>query len=339
MAILLLATFTAANFARIKLDKAEGLLDATDARTFEHGAGSGAASAVGPSDLARAIATLEAAVDPQRPRGSFRVVEARVDGSEAASAVGPSDLARAIAALEAAVDQSDMCRALGDPTLEISVGKLDAIRVKLADLMGDSLAKREKLYDAAGRGEVDVVKDLVKQGVNVNSKARRTLLHPDGTGTPLQHAVKEGYPESVRVLLEAGADKDSPDENGRTPLWYAAQGTRGGINHGVIRVLLEAGANTASASTIGNTPLHVAASRGHEAAVHLLLEAGANKDATNDEGNTPLFWAANTGSTEVVRTLLKAGSSSCLANNIGETPITVAKTDEIRKMLEAVGDC
>ena len=44
--------------------------------------------------------------------------------------------------------------------------------------------------------------------------------------------------EVVRLLVDAGADKDKADDDGRTPLWMASQ--NGHLE--VVRVLVDAGA-------------------------------------------------------------------------------------------------
>ena len=57
----------------------------------------------------------------------------------------------------------------------------------------------------------------------------------------------------------------------------------------VVRLLLEAGADKEAKNNGGWTPLIIAAMNGHEAIVRLLLEAGADKEAKNKDGWTPLI--------------------------------------------------
>ena len=88
-------------------------------------------------------------------------------------------------------------------------------------------------------------------------------------------AAVNGREAVVRLLLEAGADKEAKNNYGRTPLIIAAQKGR----EAVVRLLLEAGADKEAKSNDGNTPLIRRRSNGHEAVVPLLLEAGADKEA------------------------------------------------------------
>jgi ankyrin repeat protein len=76
----------------------------------------------------------------------------------------------------------------------------------------------------------------------------------------------------VKLLVEKGADMESKDSNGQTPLSRAA-----GSGHEVlVKLLLEKGADVESGSGGGWAPLPWAAQNGHEAAVKLLVEKGAD---------------------------------------------------------------
>ena len=86
----------------------------------------------------------------------------------------------------------------------------------------------------------------------------------------------------LRALLDAGANVDVQDSNGRTPLFMASEG-----HIDSVRVLLEAGANANLQDKKGVTPLHVAALLGEPEVVRMLLDAGARKDLRNSHGKLP----------------------------------------------------
>ena len=60
----------------------------------------------------------------------------------------------------------------------------------------------------------------------------------------------------------------------------------------VVRLLIEAGAEKNHAKTEGATPLFIASQMGHAEVVRLLGEAGADKNQAMTDGATPLYIAS-----------------------------------------------
>lgn len=85
--------------------------------------------------------------------------------------------------------------------------------------------------------------------------------------TPLLHAVHKNQLESVRALIDAGADVNRRAINGLTPLALAA----GQGEAGIVDELLAAGADPGARSSHGWTPLQEAVARGEERIVQSLL--------------------------------------------------------------------
>ena len=67
----------------------------------------------------------------------------------------------------------------------------------------------------------------------------------------------------------------------------------------VVKLLLEAGADKDAASQENMTALHLAAWKDHAEVVKLLLEAGADKDSADRDGKMPVR-AIDQGSREVL---------------------------------------
>ena len=85
-------------------------------------------------------------------------------------------------------------------------------------------------------------------------------------------------------LIKEGADPNTQDNNGWTPLHEVAQ-----RNHlELVRLLLEAGANPNIPGGDENyTPLHDAVEAGHVETVKLLIERGADKKLRDKNGRIP----------------------------------------------------
>ncbi|CAN0198480.1 unnamed protein product, partial [Ectocarpus sp. 4 AP-2014] len=105
--------------------------------------------------------------------------------------------------------------------------------------------------------------------------------------------------DTVRVLLEAGADVDAKtteDGNCDTPLLVAVDRRIAPI--GAIRALLEGGANVNARDVFDQTPLHVACARSSVNGVEFLLCWGADEKLTDVDGETPADAIGNVDSEE-----------------------------------------
>ena len=71
------------------------------------------------------------------------------------------------------------------------------------------------IHQAAEEGNTNMVRDLIRQGADVNAK------NDDGE-TPLHCAAWEGHQETAQVLLANGADVRARANDGETPLDMAA---------------------------------------------------------------------------------------------------------------------
>jgi hypothetical protein len=149
----------------------------------------------------------------------------------------------------------------------------------------------------------------------------------------LLEVVKRGNAYKVIEFLREGANVNTRDEDGLTPLHYAA--SRGYVE--VARLLLENGADVNAKNEHGITPLHVAASEGHAEVVRLLLEHGADANARDEDGLTPLHNAAANGHLDVVKLLLEKGADPAIRSNGDWTPLDIARAlghAEVVKVLE-----
>jgi ankyrin repeat protein len=162
--------------------------------------------------------------------------------------------------------------------------------------------------DAAKKGDVSAVAELIRTGQDVNDPTS------DGA-TALLWAAYYSNLELAQALIDAGANVDAANNYGVTPL---LQASRVGDTL-FIALLLDAGANVELAHPDGATPLMSAALAGSAESVRLLLENGADSNAVDSfQHQSALMWAAAEGHGGVVDVLLAAGADPNLQAKISE---------------------
>jgi uncharacterized protein len=166
--------------------------------------------------------------------------------------------------------------------------------------------------DAAMRGDSGAVRQLLKQGADVNA------AQGDGM-TALHWAASRGDVGEAQMLIYAGARVEAATRNGNyTPLHLASRAGR----TPVIRALLDAGANANAATTSGGaTALHFAAANGSADAVIALVEKGAAANARDAAwGQTPLMWAAAYNRVKAIEALVARGADVKAMSKVEDIP-------------------
>ncbi len=114
----------------------------------------------------------------------------------------------------------------------------------------------------------------LKVALALGASAKNVTSRYDGTA--LIAAAHLGHAEVVRTLIRAGAPLDHVNNLGWTALIESIVLGDGGARHtDTLRALVEAGANVNLADRDGRTPLTLARTRGYDAMVKLLEQAGA----------------------------------------------------------------
>jgi ankyrin repeat protein len=172
----------------------------------------------------------------------------------------------------------------------------------------------------------DVFRTIRAGDNNTLRKMPVDVKDPLGT-TPLHYVALYGNTESVRILLDRGADPNARNKSEATPLIYGA------YNFDKARLLIEKGGDVNAQTSNGSTPLSVAASvHGNAATVRLLLEKGAAVSAASGTLRSPLLRAAYGGDLEMVQLLLEKGADPKL-----KAPITALGWATFGANYEAVG--
>ncbi|HJS73563.1 MAG TPA: ankyrin repeat domain-containing protein [Vicinamibacteria bacterium] len=161
----------------------------------------------------------------------------------------------------------------------------------------------EFLFEAAGSGDIDRVRTLLEQGVDVNA------AQGDGMSA-LHNAARSGNAAVAELLIDRGANLEAKTRLGdHRPLHVASASGRSAV----VAILVAAGADVNALTTTGAAPLHFAAASGNADTVAALLAAGAELDVREPVwGQTPLMFAAAAGRTEAIEVLLENGASPAL---------------------------
>ena len=153
----------------------------------------------------------------------------------------------------------------------------------------------------------EYTKKLIEAGANVNEK------DSDGR-TPLMYAV---FPESVRALIDAGADVKATDNDGNTALMYT-------IFPESVKMLIDAGTDVNAKNNKGETALMHAY---FAESVKNLVKAGADVNAKNNEGKTALMFAERVDTLEA---LIAAGADVKAKDNMGYSAFMYAYARQFR---------
>ena len=191
-----------------------------------------------------------------------------------------------------------------------------------------------RLFQECWEGDAKLVAARIQAGDDVNETAR------DDGRTPMHNAVEGNFhwatlrnpagehADVVRLLIEAGADINTPNKSGLTPLDTAFIKSGGVYKEEIsfISALIEAGATVGESDTI---PLHWAAQRGQISTVAFLISAGHPVNQTDKNGVTALHLAAaggyvEKGHMEVVDALLNSGVDINHADAKNRTPLDFA---------------
>ncbi|XP_054035996.1 ankyrin repeat and SOCS box protein 3 isoform X2 [Dryobates pubescens] len=173
------------------------------------------------------------------------------------------------------------------------------------------------IHEAAAHNSSECLRVLIGAASSVdyiNSKTFEGLC-------ALHLSARHGSLESLHVLLESGADPNEVTTEATTPLFLAVE--NGHIN--TVKFLLQHGANIEGPhSWSGWNSLHQASFQGFTEIMEILLEKGASKECKDDFGITPLFVAAQYGQLESLRLLVSHGADvNCQAKDKA-TPLLIA---------------
>ncbi len=157
----------------------------------------------------------------------------------------------------------------------------------------------------------------------------RILQSQDISGaTPLHEAVRYGRVDTAKKFLDNGANVDSLDAMGNTPLLLQIPKEN---QSEMYKLLISRKANIAQKDTFGDTVLHKATlSDAPVGSLDILAEASAPINERNKQGSTPLAIAIDNGIKEHIKFYAEHGADIYAADKNGITPLDRAiKTNSI----------
>lgn len=195
--------------------------------------------------------------------------------------------------------------------------------------------KTSQLNLAIQKGQIEVISQLIEQGVNINGTY-------ENENTPLHVATMFGNVRIIKLLINAGANVNTKNTCGETPLHFAVQS----LEVNICKLLIDAGANLNEKNKMEETPLHAALKLSYydpeldknlsrvalEAerdvktliVVKLLVDSGADVNAQDNERGPVLFYAIRKRNLNYLKYLLKAGADASASDKKGNPLLNFA---------------
>ncbi|OQB09690.1 MAG: Ankyrin repeats (3 copies) [Parcubacteria group bacterium ADurb.Bin216] len=164
------------------------------------------------------------------------------------------------------------------------------------------------LIIASYKGNHIIVKELIKNGADVNKKDSRFGI------TPLSIAGMNGHSTIAEELIIAGADVNTQNIYGSSPLRIS---TKNGKSE-IVKILINNGAHVDIKADDKTTPLMTAffglysnpfLTSEYEKIIKYLIAAGSDVNAVDAEGDSVLIWASGKAQSEINKELKTANPS------------------------------
>lgn len=177
----------------------------------------------------------------------------------------------------------------------------------------------QNLLEVSKEGDWPEVKLWLEVGADINS------TDSDGC-SPLHHAASLGRADIIEDFISKGANIDAIDKKGLTPFAYAINSHE----FEAADMLFSKGArkigdkSIVSSQTDINNLLCNCCRFGKLEIVKIAIDTGANINGANPKGNSCLLIAAAAGFVDIVEYLAENGATIDAVNSNGKTPLTVA---------------
>ncbi len=196
-----------------------------------------------------------------------------------------------------------------DEAMKAAFGIRSSTSNKRLSRIADVQQSQPLLINAAQRGDIELVRELISKGINVD-------VLGEGGYSPLAVAMRNGHTEVARLLVNEGAAIDTVFGNGQTLLHLVAEYSRPES-----MALIKAGAGVDALDSQQRSPLMLAALSGCVPCVAQLLSRGASTSLQDDHGQSALIIALRNDHTQLAMRLVSATDRLDLEDDSGRTAL------------------
>lgn len=212
----------------------------------------------------------------------------------------------------------------------VKAGNLEKAK-ELMEHPGAVIGEKEKtagLFIASKRGNLEMVKLLVKAGADVNAFDMNSYKTRESGWTSLVYAAVNDHLDVVKYFIEElEIDVDQPDIAGSTALMNTSYFKKSDFekNYEMIEYLLSQGADANAVSNNGTTAIMGTAIDERIDIAAMLVQNGAKPGMrTTDYGDTALYRAVERDNFGFVEFLLGVGVDINVQDDFGVTPLIKA---------------
>jgi len=154
-----------------------------------------------------------------------------------------------------------------------------------ADINAINSVGSTPLMTVAANGDykdcVEILKCLIENGADIEVKGVYTHRDIKYENNALMYAAESGNLQCVNILIKAGANVNSNNFTGLTPLMVALRRRN---NYAVAKKLIEKGADVNAKTIHSETVLMFAASSDNTKTIKMLIDKGVDVNATSSAG-------------------------------------------------------
>ncbi len=209
-----------------------------------------------------------------------------------------------------------------------------AVRECDSTQMESMLSENDSLHVNSSHGGISHLDRAVKSGcsdlVNILSRTEKFQFakNDDVLLRAIQSAPRSSLVTMVGALIEAGANVDSRDVDGRSPLLASIS-----LEQPVIaQYLISADAKINGVIGDASYPIVEASKKGYVRVVKFLIDEGVDVNVQDKLGRSALMVAVNRGHTDLVAILLEAGADIKLRDIHGIDAVVLAQSSSRKRI-------